>query len=383
MLNIKKRKILSNSIIIGIFLAGIYGFTVASIVAPVKGFSESENRVLTGKPTFTIERLLDGSYTKDYETFITDQFVLRDKWIGIKTRTELALQKKDINGVYFGKDDYLITKLDETDVDQAHVDKNITRVESFIAKYSGILGNNHVRAMVVPTAFDILEDKLPLFATGYSQDSVLDRLSVQLSEQWVELRDVLKSHSSEYIFYRTDHHWTTLGAYYAYEEWAKSCDITPLRLEDFDIRKVDDAFYGTTYSKVNIPVKPDDMYIFDSGNKFKVEYNMSGIIKDTLYEMDKLETKDKYTVYLNGNNALVEINSELNNGRKLLIIKDSYAHCFAPFAANHFETTYMIDFRYFNMPVSSFINEYGITDILFLYNANSFVEDKNIYNLTR
>ena len=366
-----------------VFNALIFTITVASIVSPTKTFSENENRTLATKPKFTLDALFHGQYTTNYEKYITDQFVLRDQWIGLKTNMERLLQKKDINNIYFGKDDYLIQKVDTTDVDYEQVEKNITRVEEFIKKYSEKLGKEHVFTMIVPTAFDILENKLPPFATGYNQDAVLDEIAKRIPENWIELRQVLKNHSSEYIFYRTDHHWTTLGAYYAYEAWANTVGEKPISKDDFTINKVSDSFYGTNYSKVHVNVTPDDMYIFDSGKKFIVEYNMDGTIKNSLYETSFLDVKDKYSMYLNGNNAFVEINSDLKNGKKLLVIKDSYAHSFTPFVANHYETTYMIDFRYFNLPVSTVIEQYDITDVLILYNANSFVEDKNIYNLSR
>ena len=366
-----------------VFITLIFTITIASIFNPIKTFSENENRTLATKPKFTLEALFHGKYTSDYEKYITDQFVLRDQWIGMKTRMELLLQKKDINNIYFGKDDYLIQKVDVAEVDYEQVEKNITRVEEFIKKYAEMLGKEHVFAMIAPTAFDILEEKLPPFATGYNQDAVLDELAKRIPENWIELRPVLKNHSSEYIFYRTDHHWTTLGAYYAYEAWANTVGEKPLSKDDFTINKVSDSFYGTNYSKVHVNVTPDDMYIFDSGKSFSVEYNMDGVKKDSLYELSFLDVKDKYSMYLNGNNAFVEINSDLENGKKLLVIKDSYAHSFTPFVANHYETTYMIDFRYFNLPVSTVIEQYGITDVLILYNTNSFVEDKNIYNLSR
>lgn len=377
----KNRK--RNLVQIVVFNTLIFGITIASVLSPKRAFSENENRTLASKPNFSFDALYNGKYTSDYETYITDQFVMRDRWIGVKTRTELLLRKKDINNIYFGKDSYLIQKVDTTDVDYEQVKKNITRVEAFSEKYAKILGKEHVFVMIAPTAFDILEEKLPPYATGYDQDAILDELVKRIPENWIDLRQVLKNHSSEYIFYRTDHHWTTLGAYYAYEAWANVVGEKPLGMENFAISKVSDSFYGTNYSKVHVNVDPDEMYIFDSGKKFSVEYNMDGKIKNSLYETSYLDVKDKYSMYLNGNNAFVEINSDEMNGKKLLIIKDSYAHSFTPFVTNHYETTYMIDFRYFNLPVSTVIEQYGITDVLVLYNANTFIEDKNIYKLSR
>ena len=104
---------------------------------------------------------------------------------------------------------------------------------------------------------------------------------------------------------------------------------------------------------------------------------------DSLYDLSKLEGKDKYSVYMGGNNALVEIKTNNMNGRRLLVIKDSYAHSFVPFAVNHYEETYMIDFRYFNVGVEQFVEENKITDILVLYNTMNFVQDKNSINFLK
>lgn len=366
-----------------IFLVLIYGLTIASMINPVKGFSESENRVLEGRPKFSWESLFNGSFISKYETFVTDQFVFRDTWIGIKTRTELAMLKKDINGVYIGKDGYLIEKVENSDVDMEQLDRNEKRLYAFINKYKEQLGDEHVFAMIAPTAFEVLKEKLPPYATGFDQGAFLNRLEGTLTNQFIDLRQTFSEHKDEYIFYRTDHHWTTLGAYYAYVEWAEAIGVTPMRQEEFDIKKIEDKFLGTIYSKINLELSSDEMYLYDSGKNYTVEYNMDGVQKNSLYEMSFLDTKDKYSVYLGGNNPIVKIDSENHNGKKLLIIKDSYAHCFAPFAANHFETTYMVDLRYFNMPMSRFIEENGITDVLVLYNVNGYIKDKNLDNMVR
>ncbi|ABX40619.1 DHHW family protein [Lachnoclostridium phytofermentans] len=366
-----------------IFLVLIYVLTIASMVKPVKGYSESENRVLEGRPKFSLESLFNGTFISKYETFVTDQFVSRDAWIGIKTRTELAMLKKDINGVYIGKDGYLIEKVDNSDLEMEQVNRNEKRLYAFINKYKEQLGDEHVFAMIAPTAFEILKDKLPPYASGFDQGAFLDRLDEALANQFIDLRETLTEHKKDYIFYRTDHHWTTLGAYYAYVEWANKIGETPMSQDEFEIKKISNDFLGTIYSKINLKLSSDDMYLYDSGKNYTVEYNMDGVKKNSLYEMSHLDTKDKYSVYLGGNNPVVKIDSDNHNGKKLLIIKDSYAHSFAPFAANHFETTYMVDLRYFNMPMSRFIEENGITDVLVLYNVNTYVKEKSLDNMVR
>lgn len=368
-----------------VFFVLIFGITITSFFVPIRSFSENENRYLEQKPEFSIETLVSGKYTSNYETYITDQFLMRDQWIGLKTMTERALMKKDINGVYFGKDGYLIEKHEASKVKEEQTKKNIDRLQFFVDKYTKELGKDCIHVMLVPTASEILSDKLPAFANGYDQNIVLDRVNEVLPEgTFVDVQDTLKEHKDEYIYYRTDHHWTANGAFYAYQDWAKQSGFEPFAKEAFDIEIGSDRFLGTIYSKVNVKAQPDTIYLYKKkGNpSYQVTYNMEKK-SNSLYEMEKLNTKDKYSVYLGGNNALVEIQTENNNGRKLLVIKDSFSHSFVPLLVDHFETVAMVDFRYFNMGISSFIEQYGITDVLVLYNTMNFVQDKNTGNFIK
>ena len=153
----------------GIFLALVFGITIAGFFVPVKARSESENRALAQKPKFSLASLFakedKEKFTTKYEAYLTDQFIGRDTWISVKTRTELLLGKTDINGVYFAEDDYLITRTDASSIDAEQEEKNIARLDAFIKKYSELLGDTNVYAMLVPTAADILADKLPPFST--------------------------------------------------------------------------------------------------------------------------------------------------------------------------------------------------------------------------
>ena len=106
-------------------------------------------------------------------------------------------------------------------MDKSILERNLKRVAEFAKKYAELLGESHVKVMLVPTAFDTLSDKLPSFATGFDQQAMREQAYALLPDSAiVDVSGVLKSHATEYIYYRTDHHWTTLGAYYAYEAWA-------------------------------------------------------------------------------------------------------------------------------------------------------------------
>lgn len=378
-------KLTFNKIFFCIFALLWSGLIICNLVKPEKRFSENENRFLAELPKYTNEKLLNGEFMNGLDEYINDQFVFRDHWISLKTMAERAMLKPDINSVYFAKDDYLIEKHDKSDVSEEQAEKNKERLIEFVKKYVEKLGEDHVNVMLVPTASEILKDKLPPFATGYDQDAYINEVIEALPEgTFIDIRNNFNQHKDEYIYYRTDHHWTALGAFYAYEQWAREAGFTPLSKEQFDITLGSDQFYGTLHSKVNVNVKPDEIYLYQikKDMNYQLLYNLKDQT-DSLYDLSKLEGKDKYSVYMGGNNALVEVKTNNMNGRRLLVIKDSYAHSFVPFAVNHYEETYMIDFRYFNIGVEQFVEENKITDILVLYNTMNFVQDKNSINFLK
>ncbi len=356
-----------------------------NFATPDKGFSQNENRVLAEMPEFSVEDLLDGDYARGIDTYVSDQFVFRDGWIAIKTVAEKALLKTDGNNVFYGKDGYLIEKHDDAAVNPEIAQGNLDNLKCFIDLSVGKLGIDRVNVMFVPTASEVLKDKLPLFATGYDQTAYNNLAKDTLPEgTYLDVKDTLINHKDEYIYYRTDHHWTTLGAYYAYVEWAKDAGFTPLSQEEFDIELASDEFLGTLHSKVNLKMKPDEMYLYKikKDMDFKVTINLVEET-DSLYDYTALEGKDKYSVYMSGNNSLVEVKTNNTNGRKLLVIKDSYSHCFVPFALNHFEETHLVDFRYYNSSIKEYMEQEGITDVLVLYNTMNFVKERSTIWFTK
>lgn len=359
---------------------------ILSVIMPQKGFSETENRYLKKKPGFTVEGLMDGSFGRDYETCLSDQFPGRNAWIGMKVMAERARGRQDVNGVYFGKDDYLIEKYDTEEIEGEQLDKNLEWVSSFARQVTEHLGEDRVRVMMVPTASQVLTDKLPFLAAPYDQSRVTDRLE---GVPAVAVGEMLAEHRQEDIYYKTDHHWTALGAYYGYRAWAESVGMIPWEPDAFTIRTVSEDFLGTVYSKVNVSHKPDSiqLYLPDNESVYEIFYDGSDEAKP-MYSEKALEGKDKYAVYMDGNHGLTEVRNpglegEPGGDRKLLIIKDSFAHSFAPFAVNHFGVTYMIDLRYFNQSPQAFMEEKGITDVLILYQIPGFAGEKTVSKLVR
>ncbi|MGI5960211.1 MAG: DHHW family protein [Massiliimalia sp.] len=371
------------------FLAVLTGLSVANWLWPEKDFSENENRSLQTLPEFSAEKLFSGKYTSQFETYTTDQFIGRDYWVSMKTSADRVTQKKDSGGVYFAEDGYLIEVYREEDVDWEQFQRNVDRLNEFLTSAEQTLGQGHASAMIVPTAGEVLRDKLPAFAPSADQKKMLEQMENTLpAGSFVNLLPVLSEHKEDSIYYHTDHHWTTYGAFLAYQQWAESMGITPLSQEDYEIKTVTESFYGTTYSKANdLGAKPDSIQVYlpKETQSVTLEINSGKETQEfnSLYVDSYLEKKDKYSYFLGGNNPVDTIHTGVNNGRKLLIVKDSYAHCFAPFLTSHFEEITLVDLRYFRKGMKEYMEENGFTDVLVLYNLQGFADDKNMGTLVK
>lgn len=369
--------------IITLFCILIFGFTVATLIKPETEYSESENRTLAKMPELNAETVLNGEFEADYETYLTDQFVARDAWIGFKTAVERAMLKRESKDIYFADDGYLIEKHTgafDSDTSQINI-----RVLGEFAKMYEEQFKDHMTVMVVPNAVDILSDKLPPFAAPYDQEEYLGKIrDVLPAGVWFDTSSVLRSHSDEEIYYRTDHHWKTLAAFYVYQEWAESQGFDPVQSSDYEIETVTQDFEGTIQSKLGIDAQKDSIELYKQRDDifYTVQKGDSQEIGYSVYDRTALETKSKYDIFFGGNHALVKIGTRAGTGRRILVIKDSYAHCFVPFLLEEFDEIDMLDIRYYNQKVSDLIANGNYTDLLFLYNASGFAEDTSISRLT-
>lgn len=362
---------------VAITCAMILAFTVADIVKSDRVFSETENRVLASKPEFSKEELFWGDYTEDYEAYITDQFVGRDKWIGVKTTTDILLQKKDINGVYLGEDDYLIEKHDPKNYSAETEAEKIALLKQLVERWDA-------QVMLVPTADNILTDKLPAYALYYDEAAFLEKVKNEIGEEhYIDVYSALMEHREENIYYRTDHHWTSLGAYYGFLAWADHLGRFPFPYNPKNMITVSEEFLGTLHSRINIDVKPDKIQYFSETElrPVAITYDLTENT-DSLYEESYLDTKNQYGYFLDDNHGFVEIHTEYKNGRTAFIIKDSYANSVIPLLTAHYEHIYVVDLRYFNARLFGFMENYepeeGM-DVLVLYNCIHFLEDFKYY----
>ncbi len=350
-------------------------FAVADIAESDRLFSETENRILAQRPKWSIESVLDGSYEEEYENYATDQFVSRDTWVMLKTRMDILLQKKVIKGVYLAQDGYLIEQHLPEQYDGELIEKRLAQLRQLTERYPGTL------VMLAPTADNILAEKLPDYAVSFDQSRLLEQVKGAVGEEHViDLFPTLREHREEQIYYRTDHHWTTLGAYYAYLQWAEKVGYWPRSFDPADLETVSDSFLGTLHSRINLPMEGDAIQIFPRTNtrQVKITYDFNKE-SSSYYEPSYLEGKNQYGYFLDDNHAFVEIETAYAaGGKELFIIKDSYANSLIPILAPHYEKIYVLDLRYYNGDLFSLMEQY-VTDnrvsVLVMYNCIHFLED--------
>ncbi|MDR2044718.1 MAG: hypothetical protein LBQ15_10235 [Clostridium sp.] len=367
------KKDLNTYLTVGFLCAVWLAFTVADFLTPDHFFSENENRVLAAKPKWDQEEVLSGAYMEAYESYVTDQFVSRDRWIQIKTVGDIVLQKKSVNGVYLAKRGYLIEQHLAQDLSQERVEGRLALLKKLTERYDA-------NVMLVPTADNILTDKLPANAPYYQEGQLLEQVREAVGEERViDTFSILREHREEEIYYRTDHHWTTLGAYYGYLAWAEKVGKVSYPYRIAGLETVSDTFLGTLHSKINLPMKGEKIQIFPETKKRAVTltYDMQ-TAADSWYEEKYLSGKNQYGYFLDDNHALIEIDTGYIKPASLFVVKDSYANCFVPLLAPHYENIYMVDLRYYHGDLFALIDQYqterGI-EVLVLYDCIHFLED--------
>ena len=375
-----------------IFLLLIFGFTAATIIRPQKERSETENRTLQQRPVLTWDSLLAGEFADDYEEYLSDQFILRDNWITLKTAAERATLKQETGDVYFAKDGYLIEKHTGVFTSETAA-RNVQQLSDFMQMMSGKYDADHLSCIVVPNAVDVLRDKLPPFADPYDEEIYLQKIRESLPEGvWVDSSSVLtEQHAKEgtdpdysQLYYRTDHHWKTGSAFLVFNRWLEQKQIASASPDQYTVTKVTDSFEGTIASRLGISGRADSIERYDPAEPFDyyLIYNQSDDIRNSVYRDSYLDTKDKYAYFYGGNYGLVETKMpDADTGRRLLIIKDSYAHCFTPFTYRYFDEVDMVDPRYYNDSISQLMDSKDYTDVLFLFNAAGFAAETAIARL--
>lgn len=359
-----------------IFMVLLLGLAGKEALSHQRTYSPVEKRELQTRPEISITKVLDGRFQKKYESYLRDQFPGRDHWVSFQTDMELFMGKNEIHNVYIGKNHYLLEHYTEKEFDPQQISKNLQALEKFVGKAKQ---NADVHVMMVPTKSWILREKLPAFAPHYKEQKFYDALQQKLEKEdvLISAEPVLDAHKEEEIYYRTDHHWTTLGAWYAYEQYTKAVGGDLQRAQGKKkFRCISKDFYGTTYAKINYARQADKIEIYEPADKLRVVYNMGEKKTKTLYDVSFLKTADQYSVFTGGNQAVLEITGGIKNGKTLLLIKDSFANNILPFLAEDYEKLVVVDLRQLNVSGDRLLEMFSPTDILILYNSAQFAQDK-------
>lgn len=361
-----------------IFLAFIGAFFILNLVLPDRQFSEQENRYLQMRPEFSFKSLFSGDYTSKFETYTTDQFTFRDEWITLKAASELALGKQENNDVHLCENGTLIEgfKRPENSV----LDSNMSALNTLV-------GNTDAKVYfaLIPDKSDLYASLLPKNAPNDSEKEVIDYCYGQSNATNVDMYSALSAHKDEYIFYRTDHHWTSLGAYYGLSALAESMGLPCPALDSYtDRHVVSEEFYGTTWSSSGFSwVDPDTMETFvNAPEGLKVtSYPQGSPVEGKLYDFSFLEKKDKYSMFMGGNCPMHVIETGNEDKPSLLILRDSYTDSLIPFLLDDFSEIHVLDLRYYRASLKAYIEQNDFDNVLVCYSVSNFCSDSNIFLL--
>lgn len=358
-----------------LFVFLVLAFGLLNLLTPDKEISDSENRLLAQKPAFSAASLADGSYFDSLETWYADQFYNRDGWISRNLLGLKLLGRHESSGVFLGDDGYLFAQPEQ--MDEEKITEKTSAIRAFASAYPDI----PMHVAVAPSAAVILTDKLPDNAPVLDQLSMLNSIAARLGESvdFMDMPSILLQHRDEYIYYKTDHHWTSLGAYYAFASMYGALGITDPC--SYQVYTVATDFEGTLSSESGSHSSADVVDIYVPTNTdvlFYVNYVSTGEKSRSMYVSAALEEKDKYTVFFGGNYPLVEIATTNNNDRVLLVFKDSYANSFMQFLTPYYEKILMIDPRYYYDDLKLLMSTENVTDVLFLYSANTIMTDSSL-----
>lgn len=374
--NRKKRWV--ESFIGKVFIICLLVFIIGNLLVPNQKKSEEENRMLSLRPKLTFSSMISGSYMQQYERYRSDQFMGRRGWRKLKVTLNRLGGSREENGVFIGKKGQLLE--DIAVPDREALGSSVTAMKEFAGKYSDI----PVSVLLVPDAANVIRSSLPSLAEVPDQNLSIAQLKKELGDsvQWIDGVQVLNEHKNERIYYKTDPHWTSLGAFYVFEEAAGTLGITTDFSSGYASYPITTDFKGALASRSGCEMNiKEEISIYvpkDTDNDVVVNYVDEQKKTTSLYDLEMLRTRDKYGVFLSGNTSVVDIETMAESRKKLLIVRDSYANCFVPFLTPYFQEIVLVDPRYYSGTVQDIMETYQITDVLFLYSGNTFFQDNNI-----
>ena len=365
-----------------LFVAFIFAMAIWFVVNPKADYSSSEKRHLQQFPETSVDTVLSGEFSEKFETYFADHFPQRNMWVGLNSYYNLGIGLNGRNGVYNSADGYLIN----VPVDKEnYVRKNIRVLAEFKEK----IGDVPMTVMLAPSTGYIATDKLPLIHDSYNDDTYFAETAKTLGESgvnFVDLRETFKQKYAEgvQLYYRTDHHWTTDGAYEGYVKLCEKLGVQPADKDSF-AKTAYGGFYGTTYSTSGYWLtKPDSITVYD--NQENTDKNITVKISEdgkdnhygSMFFYNHIDEDDKYPVFLDGNHALTEIQNKNAKNGTIVVIKDSFSHSLAPFLAENYSKVVLVDLRYYKQSVSDLIKKENPEQVVALYGIDNLATDTDI-----
>lgn len=365
-----------------LFVAFIFAMAIWFVVNPKADYSSSEKRYLQQFPETSVDTVLSGEFSEKFETYFADHFPQRNMWVGLNSYYNLGIGLNGRNGVYNSADGYLIN----VPVDKEnYVRKNIRVLAEFKEK----IGDVPMTVMLAPSTGYIATDKLPLIHDSYNDDTYFAETAKTLGESgvnFVDLRETFKQKYAEGIqlYYRTDHHWTTDGAYEGYVKLCEKLGVQPADKDSF-AKTAYGGFYGTTYSTSGYWLtKPDSITVYD--NQENTDKNITVKISEdgkdnhygSMFFYNHIDEDDKYPVFLDGNHALTEIQNKNAKNGTIVVIKDSFSHSLAPFLAENYSKVVLVDLRYYKQSVLDLIKKENPEQVVALYGIDNLATDTDI-----
>lgn len=375
-----------NKIFFTIFMIVWVLIVILNFVWPKKTFSQEENRWLAVIPRFSFQSFVDGDYLSGVNDYINDHFAFRDIFLKLNSWWEISIMgKKENNDVYIGKDGYLFEKFNFGENEEENMSNNIEYISEFAEKMNG--KNIPVYFMLIPNSIYINKDKLPENVEAPNQKDIIDLAYNQINNTInINVVDSLENENqSSQLYFKTDHHMNSDGAYIAYKEFCKAAKLQYPELSEFNRVTVANDFLGTFDSKAQIiGQEPDELFVYEN----EINTNIKEAVYDkettqSIFNTDYLTGKDKYSFFLNGNNSKAIIRTNVNNNKRLLVIKDSYAHIMSQFLCQNYSEVHFLDPRYTNFDYEDYVKENGITDVIILYNVSNFLTDTNLSKIIK
>lgn len=363
----------------------LFGFSLVNILWPKRSQLELENRKAAQLPAFSVQALLDGSWQSGFARWMQDQFSFRDAAVNAERAVdEVLFRKVEEGGILLGKDRWMFTKLFTVeDATKKQLDKNVQAVSDFAANHPG-----KVTFLLAPSASVIYPEELPAGAPMVDENAMLDDIFAKVGQTAavIDLREDFTNRKDEYLYFKTDHHWTTNGAYRAYEQFCALKGLTPFDRDTHESVDVTD-FEGTHYSATRLWNVAKDTITYYPLDSLMTVYKITGEAQyepektENLVNADKFATRDKYAAFLDGNNGYSTI--EGRGTGSILVVKDSYANSFVPYLTENYAKIGVVDFRNFKYGLDSTIEKEGYDEVLVLYNFQTFIADTNLIYISR